>query len=126
MALLSTSAAKRRLAAASPAVADPGPVTGVDWSRVRFTEHMTEAAAVVGECHAVIDFGPAECAAYELKVYRVLKGGGDDPYFAVGTNREDPQGYHPTAGGATPEAALQACLEAAGVYHRRRVKQAGE
>jgi hypothetical protein len=101
-------------------------VTGIDWSRLRFTEHMTEAAAVVGECQTVIDFGSAERAAYELKVYRALKGGGAEPYFAIGTNPDDPQGFRPSAGGATPEAALQACLEAAGIYHRRRVKQAGE
>lgn len=100
-------------------------VMGVDWTRVRFTEHMTEAAAVVGECHVVIDFGPAENAAYELKVYRVLKGGAGEPYFAVGTNRDDPQGYRATAVGATPEEAVQACLEAAGIHHRRRLKQTG-
>jgi len=100
-------------------------MAGVDWSRVRFTEHMTEAAAVVAECHVVLDFGPAERATYEVKVYASLKGGGDDPYFALGTNREDPQGFHPLGGGATPEEALQGCLNNAGIYHRRRVKQAG-
>src|SRR5262245_18320376 len=96
----------------------------MDWRRIAFTEHMTEAAAVVAECVVVLDFG-TELATYDVTVYEALKGGGDDRFFALGTGREDPQGYHPVAGGATAEDALQACLNAAGVYHRRRVKQAG-
>ena len=96
----------------------------LDWSRITFTEHMTEAAAVVGECQVVIDFTPAERAAYEIKVYEGLKGGGAERYFAVGVNRDDPHGFRPVGTAATPEAALQSCLNEAGVYHRRRVKQA--
>jgi len=95
-----------------------------DWGRVTFTEHMTEAAAVVAECHVVLDFG-SERAAYEVKVYRPLKGP-DTRYFAVGTNRETPGTFRPIGDGDTPEAALQICLDNAGVYHRRRVKQVGE
>jgi hypothetical protein len=97
----------------------------LDWSRIRLTEHMTEAAAVVGECAVVLDVGPGERAAYEVKVYAAVKGGGE-PYFAVGTNRDEPAAYRPVAGGGTPEEALEACLRAAGIFHRRRVKQAGE
>jgi len=96
----------------------------LDWSRITFTEHMTEAAAVVGECQVVIDFSPSERAAYEIKVYESLKGGGEERYFAVGVSRDDPQGFRPVGTAATPEAALQGCLNNAGVYHRRRVKQA--
>jgi hypothetical protein len=97
----------------------------IDWTRVAFTEHMTEAAALVGECQVVLDFTPTERVQYEVKVYESLKGAdGDDRYFAVGTRPDDPQGFRPVAGGTTPEAALQACLNAAGVHHRRRVKQA--
>ena len=99
------------------------PVPSLDWSRVTFTEHMTEAAAVVGECEVVLDFG-SERATYTVKVYRPLKGGGQG-FFAVGTNRGDPEGFRPVGDAATPEEALQACLNAAGVHHRRRVKQAG-
>ena len=95
----------------------------LDWSRITFTEHMTEAAVVVAECQVVIDFTPNERAAYEIKVYESLKGGGEQCYFAVGVNRDDPQGFRPVAAGVTPEAALQACLNGAGIYHRRRVKQ---
>ena len=96
----------------------------LDWSRITFTEHMTEAAAVIGECQVVIDFTPTERAVYEIKVYESLKGGDAGRYFAVGVNRDDPQGFRPVGAGVTPEAALQSCLNGAGVYHRRRVKQA--
>jgi hypothetical protein len=96
----------------------------LDWRRVTFTEHMTEAAAVVGECHVVLDFGE-ERAAYEVKVYRPLKGA-DTRYFAVGVNRDAPESFRPVGDGDTAESALQVCLDNAGVYHRRRVKQAGE
>jgi len=95
----------------------------LDWSRIAFTEHMTEAAGVVGECLVVLDFTPTERAAYEIKVYESLKGAGAERYFAVGVSREDPGGFRPMGAAATPEEALQSCLGNAGVYHRRRVKQ---
>jgi hypothetical protein len=97
----------------------------IDWSRITFTEHMTEAAALVAECQVVLDFTPTERVRYEVKVYESLKGAGDERYFAIGTSHEDPQGFRPLGGGASPEAALQTCLNAAGVHHRRHVKQAG-
>jgi hypothetical protein len=97
----------------------------IDWARISFTEHMTEAAALVAECQVVLDFTPAARVQYEVKVYEALKGGGDERYFAIGTSRDDPEGFRPIGGGATPEVALQACLNAAGVHHRRQVKQAG-
>lgn len=97
----------------------------LDWTRVHLTEHMTEAAAVVAECQVVLEFDAIERAHYEVKVYRALKGGGSEPYFALGTNRDDPEGFRPFGSAATPEEALQECLNAAGVHHRRRVKQAG-
>ncbi len=97
----------------------------LDWRRVTFSEHMTEAAALVAECQVVIDFAPVEHAAYEIKVYESLKDApAAERYFAIGTNRDDPQGFRPVATAATPEEALQTCLNNAGVYHRRRVKQA--
>ena len=95
----------------------------IDWSRVSFTEHMTEAAALVAECEVVLDFGSAERAQYDIKVYESLKGGSAERYFAIGTNRDDATGFRPVGSAAAPEEALQACLNAAGVYHRRRVKQ---
>jgi hypothetical protein len=98
----------------------------IDWRRIRLTEHMTEAAAVVGECHVVLDFPPSERVTYEITVYTPLKGGGDDAFFAVGVNREDTHGFRPTGGGATPEEAVERCLAGAGVHHRRLVKQRGE
>lgn len=57
-----------------------------------------------------------------MKVYRPLKGA-DARYFAVGTNRDEPQGFRPVGDGDTPEAALQACLEGAGVYHAGRASE---
>lgn len=96
----------------------------MDWERVRLTEHMTEAAAVVAEGQVVFAFPPAEQVVYEVKVHRVLKGGGA-PFFAVGLNRQDPGGFRPLGEGGTPEEAVQTCLENAGVYHRRRARQAG-
>jgi hypothetical protein len=97
----------------------------MDWRRVAFTEHMTEAAALVGACRVVLDFG-AERACYTVEVWESLKGGGAERYFATATNVDDPRAYRPLGAADTPEAAAQACLAAAGVYHRRRVKQAGE
>lgn len=97
-----------------------------DWTRIRFTEHMTEAAAVVAECHVVLDFGTGDRTTYAVKVFHDLRAGGAEPYFAVGVNEDDPAGFRPARSGATPEAALQACLDAAGVHQRRHVKQAGE
>ena len=98
----------------------------IDWSRIRFTEHMTEAAAVVGECHVVLDFGPAAHVAYEIKVYESLKGASGERYFALGTNREEPHGFQPLGSGASAEDAIERCLADAGVFHRRRVKQTGD
>lgn len=95
----------------------------IDWTRIAFTEHMTEAAALVVECQVVLDFEGAERVQYEVKVYESLKGG-SDRFFAFGTNAADRDGFHPVAGGTTPEDALQACLNHAGIHHRRRVKQA--
>jgi hypothetical protein len=98
----------------------------IDWSRISFTAHMTEAAALVAECQVVLDFGPVQRVQYEIKVFEALKGGGEERFFAIGLNREDPEGFRPLAGGGSAEGALEACLANAGVYHRRRVKQAGE
>jgi hypothetical protein len=84
---------------------------------------MTEAAALVGECQVVIDFTATERVQYAIKVYEVLKGGGER-YFALGSNADDPQGFRPIGSGASAEEAVQVCLNAAGVHHRRRVKQA--
>jgi len=98
----------------------------LDWRRIRFTEHMTEAAAVVAECQVVFDFDGQEHTVYDVQVLEALKGGGSGRYFALATNRDDPGAFRPLGSGDTPEEALQECLDAAGVHHRRRVKQQGE
>src|SRR5262249_45327818 len=62
--------------------------SSMDWTKIRLTEHMTEAAAVTATCQVVLDFGAGERAAYEVKVLRTLKGAGE-PFFALATNLED-------------------------------------
>jgi len=101
------------------------PVSGFDWSRIRFTEHMIEAAAVVAACQVVLDFGSGTPVTYEITVFDALKGGGEARYFALGTSREA-QAFRPVGSGESPEAALQDCLNNAGVHHRRLLKQARE
>jgi hypothetical protein len=98
-------------------------VAGVDWGRIRFTEHMTEAAAVVAECQVVLDFEGGTPVTYAIKVFETLKGAAQERYFAVGTSRED-MVFRPLGSGEDPEEALQACLNNAGIHHRRLLKQA--
>lgn len=94
-----------------------------DWDRIGFTAHMVEAAAVVAECQVAFDFEGREQVVYEVKVFRTLKGTSGHPFFAVATDRGDPAAYRPLGEGNSPEAALEACLAAAGIHHRRRVRQ---
>jgi hypothetical protein len=98
----------------------------LDWTRITFTDHMVEAAAVVAQCQVAFDFEGSEQVAYEVKVFRTLKGASSEPFFAVGTNLGDPTAFRPIGEGDTPEGALEACLAAAGIHHRRRVKQSGD
>jgi hypothetical protein len=91
----------------------------MDWRRVAFTEHMTEAAALEAACDVVFDFGRDDRTTYRISVFRVLKGDGA-PYFATGECREDPGTFRPFGEGDSPESAVQACLESAGIHHRRR------
>jgi hypothetical protein len=97
----------------------------VRWDRVTFSTHMVEAAAMVCECQVALDFEGQEQVCYEVKVFRSLKGPSAHPFFAVATNRSDPGAFRPVGEGDSAEAALDACLAEAGIYHRRRVKQAG-
>ena len=85
---------------------------------------MKEAAAVEGQCQVVFDFGPEERASYEITVLRSLEADAAQPFFAYGRNLDASGGYRPVGEGATPEEALQECLAEAGLYHRRRLKQA--
>jgi hypothetical protein len=103
-------------------------MSSFDWSRIRFTEHMIEAAAVVAACQVVFDFGDDALppVSYDVQVLRVLKGASTRPFFAVGTDRSDPQGFRPLGEGDSAEEALDACLAAAGVHRRRLVKQSFE
>lgn len=99
-------------------------VVPFDWSRIRLTEHMTEAAAVVAECRVVLDFGRGSPVTYDVKVFDDLKGDGGARYFAVGTSGDaEVAGFRPVGSGDSPEDALQDCLNRAGIHHRRLVKQ---
>ena len=98
----------------------------MDWSRIDFTEYMTEAAVVVSECHVVLRFPGDRTVTYEFKVFEALEDSTEERYFALGLDRKDPEGFRPSASGTTPEEALQGCVVDAGVHHRREIKQAGE
>jgi hypothetical protein len=95
----------------------------MDWHRVTFTTHMTEAAAVVGEGTVVLAFEPDPPVTYGVTVYRVLKGSGE-PYFATGRDTSGADAFRAFGEGASPEAAAEACLADAGVHLRRRQRQA--
>jgi hypothetical protein len=98
----------------------------LDWTRITLTDHMVEAAAVVAQCQVAFDFEGREQVTYEVKVFRTLKGASSEPFFAVAVNLGDSTAFRPIGEGDTPEAALEACLAAAGIHHRRRVKQSGD
>ena len=104
---------------------DRNAMAPIAWDRITFTAHMVEAAALVAECHVAFDFEGHEQTAYEVKVFRVLKGTSAQPFVAVATNRADPTAFRPTGEGESAEEALQACLHDAGIHHRRRVQQTG-
>lgn len=97
----------------------------LDWSRVHFTKHMVEAAAVVAACQVAFDFEGAEQVCYDIKVMQPLKGASTAPFFAVATDPQKPGSFRPVGEGNTPEEALDDCLRNAGIHHRRRVKQSG-
>ena len=94
----------------------------MDWRRVTFTTHMTEAAAVVGEATVVLCFEPDPPVTFEVTVFEVLKGAGA-PYFATGRDPARPDDFRAFGDGDSPEAAVQTCLEDAGVHLRRRQRQ---
>jgi hypothetical protein len=94
----------------------------MDWRRVTFTTHMTEAAAVVGEATVVFAFEPDPPVTFEVRVFQVLKGTGA-PYFATGRTSAVPDGFRAFGEGESPEDAVEACLADAGVHLRRRQRQ---
>jgi hypothetical protein len=103
-------------------------MAGIDWSRVVFTEHMTEVAVEVGACQVVFDFGADARVVYDVRVLRAVKGsgtagGGHGGHFAVAVDASDPEAFRPVGEGTTPEDALQTCLENAGVHLRRQLRQ---
>lgn len=91
----------------------------MDWRRVPFTEHMTEAARVISEAEVVIDFPPAARGWFRVTVFEDLRATDDaERYFARATEKEDPS-IQSLGAAATPEDAATVCLREAGVSLRR-------
>jgi DNA-binding beta-propeller fold protein YncE len=56
----------------------------MDWSRITFTEHMTEAAAVVGQCEVVIDGATNTVLGTPIPTGKNPLGVGVNPITIVG------------------------------------------
>ena len=91
----------------------------MDWHGVLLTEHMVEAARVVGEAEVVIAFTETARGWFRVTVLEDLRATGEvERYFARAQDRDDPL-LIATAGGSTPEQAATLCLREAGVSLRR-------
>jgi len=90
----------------------------MNWREVPLTEHMTEAAAVVGEAEVVIEFAPAARGWFRVSVFEDLKEPRGDRFFARAVEKEDPQ-VQATASAETAEDAAARCLLEAGISLRR-------
>lgn len=91
----------------------------MEWRDVPFTEHMVEAAAVVGEAEVVIQFTEAARGWFRVTVFQDLKAAGpDERYFARAVEKDDPQ-IQALETGSTPEEAATLSLKEAGVSLRR-------
>ena len=91
----------------------------MNWREVPLTEHMTEAARIVGEAEMVIEFTATARGWFRVTVFEDLKGAGEDArFFARATEKEDPQ-IQAIATAASPEEAASLCLKEAGISLRR-------
>ena len=64
----------------------------MNWREVPLTEHMTEAARVVGEDEVVIEFTSTARGWFRVTVFEDLKGPAQEArFFARATERDDPQ-----------------------------------
>ena len=54
----------------------------MDWRSIPLSEHVTEAARIVGEAEIVIDFGPEARGWFRVAVFEDLKATPDTAYFA--------------------------------------------
>lgn len=90
----------------------------MNWRDVTLTEHMIEAAEVVGEAEVVIEFSQTVRGWFRVTVFEDLKGDDGERYFARAVEKDGRQ-IEALATGATPEAAATFCLREAGISLRR-------
>lgn len=91
----------------------------MNWTEVPLTEHVTEAAAVVGEAELVIEFTENARGWFRITVFEDLRAeGGSDRYFARAVEKAE-GGLEAAASAATPEAAASLCIRETGITLRR-------
>lgn len=91
----------------------------MNWSEVPMTEHVTEAAAVVGEAELVISFTEDARGWFRVTVFEDLRAESpDDRYFARAVEKAD-AGLEALATGPTPETAAALCIRETGITLRR-------
>jgi hypothetical protein len=93
----------------------------MNWAEVPMTEHVSEAAAVVGEAEVVIEFSESARGWFRIAVFEDLRAQSDDArFFARATEKSDGSGaLEAIATGPTPEAAATFCIRETGITLRR-------
>jgi hypothetical protein len=94
----------------------------MNWAEVPMTEHVNEAAAVVGEAELVIEFSEDARGWFRVAVFEDLRAESPDArYFARATEKTDGSapGLEAIATGPTPEAAATFCIRETGITLRR-------
>lgn len=94
----------------------------MNWAEVPMTEHVSEAAAVVGEAELVIEFSEDARGWFRVAVFEDLRAESDDArFFARATEKTDGSapGLEAVATGPTPEAAATFCIRETGITLRR-------
>jgi hypothetical protein len=91
----------------------------MNWHEVPLTEHVTEAAALVGEAEVVIEFTATARGWFRLSVFEDLRAtDAQHRFFARAVEKED-AAIQALAAGPTPEDAATLTLREAGVSLRR-------
>lgn len=90
----------------------------MDWREVPLTEHMSEAAQVVGEAEVVIEFSQVVRGWFRITVFEDLKSEDEERYFARALEKGG-KAIEALATATTPEAAAAFCLREAGISLRR-------
>ena len=91
----------------------------MNWSEVPMTEHVTEAAEVVGEAELVIEFTENARGWFRITVFEDLRAeGADNRFFARAVEKAE-SGLEALATGPSPEAAAALCIRETGITLRR-------